>query len=300
MPPPIAGLHHVSAIAGPPQRAVDFYVGTLGLRLVKRTVNFDDPGTYHLYFGDAAARPGTLMTLFPMPNAAAGRSGMGMTSATAYAVAPDALDEWMGRFADRGLDFDAPAERFGEPVLAFRDPDGLPLELVGSGDAADEVPAYFHSTTLALADPEPTARVLGLFGYDEVGEEDGRRRLRAAGGGPASLVDLVRTDERGRPGAGTVHHIAFRVADDEAERAWADALRSAGLAPTEVRDRQYFRSVYFRESGGVLFELATDGPGFAVDEPPDALGSALKLPPWLEDRRAALERRLPGLTLPTA
>src|SRR5690606_36982293 len=222
MPPPISGLHHVSALAGPPQRALDFYAGVLGLRLVKRTVNFDDPGTYHLYFGDDAAQPGTLMTLFPMPNAVAGRSGAGLTRATAYAVAPAAIDEWMGRFADRGLDFDAPAERFGEPVLAFRDPDGLPLELVGSGDAADETPAYFHGTTLALADPEPTARVLGLLGYEEVGEEDGRRRFRAAGGGTASPGDLGRTDERGRPRSCTVRPTAVRVTTDAGGPPWAD------------------------------------------------------------------------------
>ncbi|MEP0547781.1 MAG: ring-cleaving dioxygenase [Rhodothermales bacterium] len=306
MPLPISGLHHVSAIAGPPQSNVDFYVGVLGLCLVKRTVNFDDPSAYHLYYGDATGRPGTAMTTFPWPNAVPGRAGAGMTAATAFSVPADALDFWMGRFADRALDFDAPTERFGEAVLAFADPDGLPLELVAHDAAPDAIPDAhairgFHSVTLALADPTPTARVLtDVFGWDDGGEEGGRLRFRAPDGGPASVVDLVQTDERGRPGAGTVHHVAFRARDDDEQRAWRDALRTAGLHPTEVKDRQYFRSIYCREPGGVLFEIATDGPGFTTDEAAADLGTALKLPPWLESRRDAIAQRLPPLTLPTS
>ena len=307
MPPPLAGLHHVSAIAGPPQANVDFYAGVLGLRLVKQTVNFDDPGTYHLYYGDAIGSPGTAMTFFPWANAVPGRAGAGMTSATAFSVPPNALDFWMGRFADRALDFDAPTARFGEAVLPFADPDGLPLELVAHdaapGESASDAHAIrgFHSVTLALADPTRTARVLtDVFGWEERSEEDGRLRFRSPGDGPASVVDLVRTDERGRPGAGTVHHIAFRARDDDEQRAWRDALRTAGLHPTEVKDRQYFRSIYFREPCGVLFEIATDGPGFTTDESPADLGTALKLPPWLEARRDAIAQRLPPLTLPTS
>ena len=309
MPISIPGLHHVSAIVGPPQTNVDFYVGVLGLRLIKRTVNFDDPGTYHLYYGDAVGSPGTAMTTFPWANAAPGRAGAGMTSATAFSVPTDALDFWMERFADRALDFDAPVDRFGEAVLAFADPDGLPLELIAHDGSPGEPPtgvsdAYavrgFHSVTLALADPTPTARVMkDVFGWEEVGEEDGRLRFQAVDGGPASVVDLVQTDERGRPGAGTVHHVAFRARDDEQQRAWRDLLRTYGLRPTEVKDRQYFHSIYFHEPGGVLFEIATDGPGFATDEIVDSLGTALKLPPWLEVRRAAIEQRLPSLTLPS-
>jgi glyoxalase family protein len=305
MPPSIPGLHHVSAVVGPPQPNVDFYVGALGLRLVKRTVNFDDPGTYHLYYGDATGRPGTAMTTFPWPNAVPGRAGAGMTSATAFSVPAGSLDVWMGSFADRALDFDAPTERFGEAVLAFADPDGLPLEIIAH-DAATDVPPSsahairgFHSVTLALADPTQTARVFtDIFGWETAGEEDGRLRFRAAGGGPASIVDLVQTDERGRSGAGTVHHVAFRARDDDEQRAWRDALRTAGLRPTEVKDRQYFRSIYFREPGGVLFEIATDGPGFTADESVADLGSTLKLPPWLDARRDAIAQRLPPLTLP--
>ncbi len=306
MPSPLSGLHHVSAIAGPPQPNVDFYVGALGLRLVKRTVNFDDPGTYHLYYGDEAGRPGTAMTFFPWANAVPGRAGGGMPSATAFSVPSDSLDFWMGRFADRALDFDAPTERFGDAVLALADPDGLPLELVAHDAApAEPIPDErairgFHSVTLALADLTPTAKVLtDVFGWDEIGEEGGRLRFRAPGSGPASVVDLVRTDERGRPGAGTVHHIAFRARGDDEQRAWRDALRTAGLRPTDVKDRQYFRSIYFREPGGVLFEIATDGPGFTADESVADLGASLKLPPWLEARRATIAQRLPPLTLPT-
>jgi glyoxalase family protein len=194
-------------------------------------------------------------------------------------------------------------------VLAFAAPDGLPIELVAHdavpGDPASAAPAAyavrgFHSVTLSLADPAPTAKVLtDVFGWAEVGEEGGRVRFRAPDRGPASVVDLVQTDERGRPGAGTVHHVAFRARDDEEQRAWRDALRTAGLHPTDVKDRQYFRSIYFREPGGVLFEIATDGPGFTADESAADLGTALKLPPWLEARRSSFEQRLPSLTLPS-
>ena len=307
--PSISGLHHVTAVSGPAQRNVDFYGGTLGLRLVKKTVNFDDPGTYHLYYGDGLGHPGSILTFFPWANAIPGRAGAGMTAATAYAVPTDALGFWQERFAERALDFER-GERFGEAVLAFADPDGLPLELVthdasGPGWAGGTVPPEhtarsFHSVTLAVADPAPTADVLDLFGWNHVGEEDGRLRFQAPDGGPASLVDLVQTAERGRPGAGTVHHVTFRAADDDEQRAWQDALRSAGLLATEVKDRQYFRSVYVREPGGILFEIATDAPGFTADESAEALGTALRLPPWLESRRAAIERQLPTLTLPTA
>ena len=316
MPPPISGIHHVTAISGPAQQNVDFYVGVLGQRFVKKTVNFDDPGTYHLYYGDELGRPGTIMTFFPWANAAPGRNGTGMTAATAYSVPAGSLDYWMERFADRALDFDAPTERFGDLVLGFTDPDGMPLELVAHREA-ERAPGWadgpvpnehaarsFHSVTLALEDPAPTARVLDLFGYKHVGDDPsagsgGRLRFQAPGGGPASIVDLVQTGERGRPGAGTVHHVAFRARDDEEQRAWQHALRDAGLFTTEVKDRQYFRSIYFREPGGVLFEIATDAPGFTADEAPEALGTDLKLPPWVEGQRTAIERQLPDLRVPS-
>jgi glyoxalase family protein len=309
--PPSPGLHHVTAIAGAPQPNAAFYTDLLGLRLVKRTVNFDDPGTYHLYYGDGRGRPGTILTFFPYLQAAPGRAGAGMAQATAFAVPTNALDAWMERFADRAVDFDAARERFGAGVLTFEDPDGLRLELVAdaTAEAAEgwrdgTVPASaairgFHGVTLGLRDPAPTARVLAdVLGWSEAGEEDGRLRFRAPGGGLGRVVDLVRAEGAGRGAAGTVHHVAFRARTDDEQAALADAARAARLQVTAVKDRQYFRAVYFREPGGVLFEIATDAPGFATDETPESLGTELRLPPWLEERRAAIERRLPPLTLP--
>ncbi len=299
----IPGLHHVTAIAGPPQRNVDFYVGLLGLRLVKKTVNFDDPGTYHLYYGDEAGRPGTILTFFPWAHAVPGKAGSGMTSETAFSIPADTLDAWKQRLAAAGHAFDAPTERFGERVLAFRDPDGLPLafvaHLVAQGAVDGEAIRSFHSVTLRLAAPAQTARLLtDLFGYEAAGEEDGRLRFHAPGQAPGNIIDLVASEARGRPGAGTVHHIAFRAHDEAEQLAWREKVRSFGLFVTEVKDRNYFRSIYFREPGGVLFEIATDPPGFTADEPADALGTHLKLPPWLEPRRAQLEAQLPPLRIP--
>lgn len=299
MPPPLSGLHHVSALAGPPQPNADFYVGVLGLRLVKRTVNFDDPGTYHLYYGDETGSPGSLLTFFPWPEALPGRAGEGTIRATALAVPAGSLDEWMGRFADLALDFEAPEERFGEGVVRFRDPDGLVLEFTEAGEGgAAPVLLGLRGATLALADPASTASFLaGMLGLEAVGEEGGRLRFQTPGG--EAVVDLVRDTSLPRPGRGTVHHIAFRVPDGEALRAWQRHLLEAGLGPTDVRDRRYFESVYVREPGGVLLELATDGPGFLIDEPEAELGASLRLPPWLEPRREQIERRLLPLRLPS-
>jgi glyoxalase family protein len=318
MPSPVTGLHHVTAIAGPAQRHVDFTAGTLGLRLVKQTVNFDDPGTYHLYYADAEARPGSVWTTFPWSSGRAGRVGAGQPTATAYAVPPGAVDRWMEALAEAGYDgFDAPVERFGERVLTVRDPDGLVLEFVeadgvdgqwtASGVGADRAPGAFHSVTLLSGDAVATARVLAdVFGYEEHGQEGGRLRLVNPAADRARFVDLDlrdagpsgRRDQAGRMGVGTVHHVAFRVPTDEAQGEVADRLREVGLTPTDVRDRQYFRSIYVREPGGVLFEVATDGPGFAVDEPADALGRSLKLPPQYEPRRERIEAALDPLRLP--
>ncbi|MDX1547099.1 MAG: ring-cleaving dioxygenase [Rhodothermales bacterium] len=300
----LPGIHHVTAIAGPPQRLVDFYTGVLGLRLVKKTVNFDDPGTYHLYFGDDQGRPGSILTFFPWANAAPGHTGSGMAGATAFAVPPGTLDAWTHRLAAAGHDVDAPFMRMDERVLALRDPDGLPLELIEAESVrgADGHALHgFHGTTLHLAAPEHTARLLtDVFGYAPDGEEDGRLRFRAAGGDRAALVDLVPAEARGRAGAGTVHHVAFRARDDAEQLAWQEAVRSTGLFVTDVKDRNYFRSIYFREPGGVLFEIATDPPGFTADEDLGALGTSLKLPAWLEPRRAQIEAQLPPLHVPTA
>jgi glyoxalase family protein len=294
-------IHHVTAIAGPAQRNVDFYVRTLGLRLVKRTVNFDDPGTWHLYFGDVAGRPGTIMTFFPWANAAPGRFGTGETHETAFRVPAASIDDWTARLAEAGVDFDMPVERFGERALAFRDPDGTRLALVGSADArtADGAIDGFHGVTLVVAEPSRTARILtDVFGFVRDGEADGRLRFRAPGAEIGSVVDLRRATDlaRGRLGAGTVHHVAFRAADDADQAAMVRALaEDHGLKTTEQKDRNYFRSVYFREPGGVLFEIATDDPGFAVDEPAETLGTTLRLPAFLEPRRAEIEAQLPAV-----
>lgn len=302
----IKGLHHVTAIAGSAQRNVDFYTGVLRQRLVKQTVNFDDPGTYHLYYGDADGAPGTIMTFFPFADAGSGRPGPGMASAAAYAVPFGALDNWMVRFAEAGIETAGPVERFGERTLSLADPDGLTIELVESERAQDgRDDDGFHSVTLWLANPEPTARLLtDVMGYEVSGEErDGagvRLRLALQRGGRASTLDLFRSEvpAAGRPGAGTIHHIAFRASDDDEQLAWRAAVADFGLRVTDVIDRQYFNAIYFREPGGVLFEIATDPPGFAVDEAPADLGRALKLPPQYEDRRAAIEARLSPLSVP--
>jgi catechol 2,3-dioxygenase-like lactoylglutathione lyase family enzyme len=307
----IRGLHHVTAIASGAQRNIDFYTRVLGLRLVKRTVNFDSPETYHFYYGDAGGAPGSLLTFFPFQDAGAGRFGTGMAESIAFAVPQAALEQWMYRLAEHGCESEGPVDRLGARALVLRDPDGLRIELVAelasngaearSSGPEGGVPGEgairgLHSVALCVEAPGPTEQLLtATFGYEAIGEKAGRRRFRARGGGPAGIVDLVRQPERmrGRMGAGSVHHIAFRARDAAEQLRWREAILAQGLDVTPVRDRQYFRSIYFREPGGVLFEIATDAPGFTIDEPYEALGTALKLPPWLEPRRAELEQRLP-------
>ncbi|MDR7521753.1 MAG: ring-cleaving dioxygenase [Armatimonadota bacterium] len=316
MSPRILGIHHVTAIAGAPQRNVDFYVGTLGLRLVKRTVNFDDPGTYHLYYGDQVGRPGTIMTFFPWPGAPRGRIGVGQVTVTAFFIPARAVGFWQERLRRHGIATRGPTARFDETVLAFEDPDGLPLELVASDDDAragwpdGPIPeAYairgFHSVTLSERGlDEGGRRTLGLLdeglGFRLVGEASGRFRFAAGEGGAGALVDVLCLDgaPAGETAVGTVHHVAWRTPDEAHQRAWQERIAHLGLRVTDVRDRRYFRSIYFREPGGVLFEIATDPPGFTVDEPPAHLGKHLMLPPWLEPRRAQLERALPPLSIP--
>ena len=300
------GLHHVTAISGSPQENVDFYTGRLGQRLIKKTVNFDDPGTYHLYYGSHDGDPGTVMTFFPFVDAGPGRAGSGMASAVAYGVTPGGLDAWMGRFADDAIDFDGPEERFGERMIALADPHGLRVELIENAAATDPAHA-FHSVTLWVERPDPTARVLvDLFGYEAAGSDtvDGveRLRFRSPGGGPGAIVDVVHGRERavGRSGAGTIHHVAFRAESDEVQLEWRERVASSGLGVTPVIDRQYFNAIYFREPGGILFEIATDPPGFTVDEPLEELGTHLLLPPQHEPRRERLEQILPEIRVPAA
>jgi glyoxalase family protein len=309
----LAGIHHVTAIAGEPQQNVDFYAETLGLRLVKQTVNFDDPGTYHLYFGDAAGHPGTILTFFPWPGAPKGPHGAGQATMVSFSVPPDALGFWEERLRGRGIKFEALESPFDESVLQFSDPDGLQLELVADSRATlgqpwtgASVPVAqairgFHSVALLERAPDDTERVLtDVMGFRHVRSVGHRRRYVSGEGGPAAHVDVVAAPDAppGRVAVGTVHHVAWRTATDEAQGAWRRRLLDAGFNVTPVRDRQYFHSIYYHEPGGVLFEIATDPPGFGVDEPPEALGSRLRLPPWLEPHRQALEARLPPLRLP--
>jgi glyoxalase family protein len=304
----MSGIHHVTAISGPASRNLDFYTRVLGMRLVKKTVNFDDPGTYHLYYGDEAGSPGTILTFFPWEHAAQGRMGAGQTQETSLRVPTSAIGYWAHRFVEKGVPHETVTKRFGQPVLAFTDPDGMGLALVGVEGAASEpswtsgeIPAEhairgFHGVTLMVGDAGPSGAVLtGALGFERAGEEGGLIRYRASAdiGG---FVDLreVKGFGSGRMGRGSVHHIAFRAADDAEQAEMARKLTDdLGLQVTEQKDRKYFRSVYFREPGGVIFEIATDQPGMGVDE--KELGSGLRLPDFLEGRRSQIEEVLPPL-----
>ncbi|HET7314033.1 ring-cleaving dioxygenase [Salinisphaera sp.] len=304
----VGGLHHVTAIAADAQRNVDFYTGVLGLRFVKKTVNQDDPFTYHLYYGDTLGRPGTAMTFFPFPDLPAGQPGQRQVYETAFSVPAASLGHWRDRLERHDITALSEEERFGAPILRFADPDGLIVVLVG--DAADaseagwpegpvpvaEAVRAFSSVRLASAATEATARVLTeLLGYTEAGEQSGTTRFAIADAERAGAIDLMATPPPGRRGAGTVHHVAFRVPDRDTLTAMRQQLVDGGMQPTPEIDRFYFRSVYFREPGGILFEIATDEPGFAVDEDIAALGSELKLTAEHEPQRARIEAQLPPI-----
>jgi glyoxalase family protein len=307
----MSGLHHVTAIAGDPIRNFGFYTRDLGLRFVKRTVNFDDPGTYHFYYGDETGRPGTILTFFPWTRVPAGRRGVGETHQTAFRVPQRSLGYWTQRLVEKGIAHEAQETRLGESVLPFTDPDGMALALVGVPGAENEpgwtngeVPAQhairgFHGVTLLLDSAAKTAAILtDVLGFTETGCEGPVIRFKAPGDVEGSIVDIheAKGASRGQQGGGSVHHIAFRAADDAEQVKLAQKLVSNhGLRPTEQKDRNYFRSIYFREPGGVLFEIATDIPGFAVDEPVATLGRELKLPGFLEPHRKQIEGVLPSL-----
>ena len=315
----ILGIHHVTAIAGDPQRNLDFYAGILGLRFVKRTVNFDDPQTYHFYYGDEVGTPGTIMTFFPWPGARRGRQGAGQVAVTSFSVVPTALGFWIERLLRHGVRYEGPTKRAAssadtEQVLAFRDHDGLLLEIVAH-PGADRRPGRsgapgislehsirgFHTVTLWEERGDDTERLLvDTLGFRPLREEGGTRRYTTGEGAPGTLVDVraVGGFPSAVSGAGTVHHVAWSVADDAAELAVRQRVLEAGLEPTPVIDRNYFRSVYFREPGGVLFELATKPPGFTVDELVESLGERLMLPPQFESYRAQIEAALPPIHLP--
>ena len=301
----INGLHHITAVAGEPQRNVDFYAGVLGMRLVKRTVNFDAPDVYHLYYGDETGSPGAIMTFFPFADARRGRKGTGQAHTTGFSVPKASLGYWQDRLRRYQISFRAPQTRFDETFIALEDPDGLALELVFTdrdvrpGWGNGPVPAQhairgFYHVSLWLASPADTIRVLTeLLDHQLVAEADGRARY-AAQDRPGHYVDVIRQAQAAPAtgGSGTVHHVAFSTDNDARQLAIRQRVAEAGLYVTEVRDRQYFHSIYFREPGGVLFEVATDPPGFALDEDVAHLGEALKLPPQEEHRRAEIEKGL--------
>ena len=310
----------MTCIAGDPQANLDFWVETLGLRLVKRSINQDDPGTYHFFFADAEGTPGTSITFFPWEDMTDGTVGSGQVSRTAFRVPEGSLDYWEDRFDEHGVDYDERVERFGETVLPFQDPDGLPVELVAV-DVPDDDPTVpwteqvpeahairgFHSVTLWLVDPEPTVEVLRTLGLEEAGTEQaegdapGDERTRFAASGPVgTYVDVLPTVRSGRQGHGTVHHVAFQTPTDADQAAMRKAVRTLGQSPTRPIDRHWFRSVYFREPGGVLVELATSGPGYTSDEPLDDLGGRLVLPGEFTDQRERIEAGLTDVRIPGA
>jgi glyoxalase family protein len=309
------GIHHITAIAGDPQRNLDFYAGILGLRLVKLTVNFDDPGTYHLYYGDAVGHPGSLLTFFPWPGGARGRQGTGQVTTVGLAIPPGSLGFWIERLLSQGLNYEGPSRRFDDQLLAFADPDGLMLELVATARVADVPPwtdgpvppehavrGLFGGTIWEDGDSGSADFLSRNLGFASTSEQGGFLRLVSAGTGVGTVIDLRRTPGfwRGAGGVGTVHHIAFRAANSQAQLEKRAEILGQGVSATPVIDRQYFQSVYFREPGGVLYEIATHDPGFTVDELVSELGTHLKLPPMYEPNRQEIEQVLPPLRLPHA
>ncbi len=305
------GIHHITAIAGDPQANVDFYTQLLGLRFAKRTVNFDDPSTYHLYYGDRTGRPGTAITFFAWPGARRGTRGTGQVVATSFAIPKDSLGYWKARFDEHHIFHETVPDRFNAAAVRFIDPDGLMLELIESEhmDNVDlnyesEVPTKFaihgfHTPTLEVRRSKKTEGILTLLGFELIGEEDSRRRFSVDSKLPSGSVDLLeRADGQfGINSAGTIHHIAFRCADELEQSHWREQIAAHGLQVTPVIDRFYFHSIYFREPSGILFEIATEGPGFTADEPAERLGETLKLPPQYEQHRAQIEQSLPPILL---
>ena len=305
----LRGIHHITAIASDPQRNVNFYTQVLGLRFAKRTVNFDDPSTYHFYFGDRTGRPGTAITFFAWPGARRGTRGTGQVNTASFAIPEGSVSFWKSRFEENHVFSEELPPRFGASALRLADPDGLLLELIESARLDDVDLKYksevakkfaihgFHAPTLEVQVVETTEAVLKKLGFDLIAEEESRKRFSANKKSTSAQVDLI-----GRPdghfgvnSAGTVHHIAFRCRDEKEQSRWRDELIGLGLHVTPVIDRQYFHSIYFREPGGVLFEIATEGPGFTIDESIGHLGETLKLPSQYEQHRAEIERALPPI-----
>jgi glyoxalase family protein len=313
MPHSVLGIHHITAIASGPQRNIEFYAGLLGLRLVKVTVNFDDPGSYHLYYGDGHGTPGTILTFFAWPGARSGRHGNSQVTAASFGIPEGSSPFWMDRLAAANIAFETPHERFGQQVLPFQDHDGLRLELIetpltNSAHAwqrgsvpADFAIRGFHSATLSETGYERTAALLTeTMGFKLQGQEQNRFRYSIGGVGPGGVLDVICAPAapEGRIAVGTIHHIAFRTPGDEQQIQWLEEVDRLNYNVSPIMDRVYFHSIYFREPGGILFEIATDTPGFAVDEPVQELGSGLMLPPWLETQRSRIESVLEPIKRP--
>ncbi len=311
----ILGLHHVTAIAGDPQQNIDFYAGLLGLRLVKLTINYDDPTTYHLYYGDGQGHPGTIMTFFPWPGAMKGHIGTGQVTVTSFAVPENSLSYWEHRLMEGHVSFEEGESAFDEPLVSFSDADGIQIELISAAAANPErfwsggtVPAEFairgfHHVTLSEEGYERTASLLtDTLAFRLLQQQRNRFRYAMGSGEPGTLIDLlcVPGAKPGRIAVGTVHHVAWRTPTDNDQVSWRETIGELKYNVTPIIDRTYFHSIYFREPGGVLFEIATDPPGFTVDERPDQLGSRLVLPSWLESARLELERLLPEIHIPAA
>jgi glyoxalase family protein len=311
MPKLINSIHHITAMADDPQKNINFYTGVLGLRLVKKTINFDAPDVYHLYYGDETGSPGSILTFFPYTGIARGRKGKGQMTVTGFSIPAESIPYWLTRLTRLGIAHQEAQERFNETYIYLEDPDGLGLELVANdqdkrkGFTYGHIPLEhsirgFYQATLSLEGYERTAGLLTATMEHQLVEEKGNRFRYSTGNGPGSYIDLLCEPEtlRGLGGGGTVHHLAFSTDNDETQKQMQEQLSKAGRDVTPVLDRQYFHSVYFREPGGILFEIATDPPGFAADEEPAHLGEALKLPRWYEPRRAVIEKGLTPVYLP--
>jgi glyoxalase family protein len=312
----VTGLHHVTAIAGPPQENLDFYAGVLGMRLVKKSVNQDDPGTYHLFYADAEGRPGSDLTFFPWTRLAPSRDGHGLSTEVSLTVPSGSLPFWGQRLAQYGITCSAIEQRFGRRAIPLVDPHGLRVALVELREGESRAftpwehsPVAAESQIRGLESARLRERELALtvgfvteaLGFELIGTENGWHRYGVNGGASGAYIDMQEAphDRRGAWGAGSIHHLAWRVDDAEHQLAVRERVESAGRNPTPVIDRFWFQSVYFLEPGGVLFELATDGPGFAVDEDPAHLGESLVLPPWLESHRGQISSMLPELHVPS-
>jgi catechol 2,3-dioxygenase-like lactoylglutathione lyase family enzyme len=308
----ILGIHHVTAISSDPQQTINFYTETLGLHMVKLTVNYDDSSTYHVYFGDEIGRPGTILTFFPWPEAPRGRRGTGQLTVISFAVPEKALDYWVERFKSHKVQFQSIIERFGQKVLPFTDADGQNLELVATtgydgqpwkngGVPVDHAIRGFHSVTLLEEALEGTeSLLLDILGFRQANHSENRFRYEVGKGGSGTLVDVLAMprEPRGFVSVGTVHHVAFRVSNDDEQKVLREEILKVNRNVTPVINRNYFRSIYFREPGGVLFEAATDPPGFTIDEPVERLGTSLALPQWLEPQRDRIAIALPKVRLP--